>query len=91
MLAKFISATEEHYAFRQFRYLQSRVLLHLQDNLRSLETRLWRMDEYDKEHRPDYLKSREADDMCFGERGKMIEEIHAKLLKYGECPLPVAR
>lgn len=84
MLAKFVAATEEHYVFRQFRYLQSRVLLHFQDDLRSLEVRLWRMDEYDREHRPEYLKSREADDMCLGERGKTIEEIHAKLVRYGE-------
>lgn len=85
MLARFIAASEEHYIFRQFRYLQSRVLLHLQDDLRSWEARLWRMDEYDKVHRPTYLKTREKDDRRFGERGKMIEEIHKRLLRYGSC------
>lgn len=83
-LARFIAASEEHYVFRQFRYLQSRVLLYMQDELRSLETRLWRMDEYDMENRPDYLKSRESDDKYLGDRRKIIEEIHDKLSKYGK-------
>lgn len=84
MLARFIAASEENYIFRQFRYLQSRVLLHLQDDLRVLEVRLWKMDDYDSKHRPGLLMSRQTDDMSMGERGKVVEEIHEKLLKYGK-------
>lgn len=82
-LARFIATSEDNYVFREFRYLQSRVLLHLQDDLRSWEARLWRMDEYDRVHRPFYLTSRETDDADSGKRGKMIGEIHERLLKYG--------
>lgn len=90
MLARFIAASEENYVFRQFRYLQSRVMLHLQDELRSLEVRLWKMDDYDSKHRPDLLRSRQTDDMTMGERCKVINEVYEKLSKYGQSRIDVA-
>lgn len=91
MLACYVAASEENYIFRQFRYLRSRVLLHLQDDLRSLEVRLWEMDDYDRTHRPKLPKSRQMDDESIGERGKLIERIRDKLLNYGQSHRKITR
>ncbi|KAJ0119570.1 hypothetical protein J7T55_013773 [Diaporthe amygdali] len=84
MLARFTASASQFYVFREFRYLQSRVLLHLQDEIRALETQLWRMDEKDRVNNPHSLECRELDDACSGKRRIMIDSIHQKLLQYGE-------
>ncbi|KAK3955217.1 hypothetical protein QBC32DRAFT_380493 [Pseudoneurospora amorphoporcata] len=83
MLARFISSHEDGYIFREFRYLQSRTLLHMQDELRALEVQLHRMDQFDAKHRATLLKTREVDDDRLGRRGRLMEEIAEKLKKYG--------
>ncbi|KAJ4404670.1 hypothetical protein N0V85_004832 [Neurospora sp. IMI 360204] len=83
MLARFISSHEDGYIFREFRYLQSRTLLHMQDELRALEVQLHRMDQFDAKHRATFLKTREVDDDRLGARGRLMEEIAEKLKKYG--------
>ena len=83
MLARFISSHEDAYIFREFRYLQSRTLLYMQDELRALELQLHRMDQYDAKHRAVFLKSREVDDDRLGARGRLMEKIAEKLKKYG--------
>lgn len=75
MLGRLTASTPEFYIFREFRYLQSRVLLQLQDELRALETALWRMDERDRANDPDRLLERELDDMFNGRRKRMMERI----------------
>ncbi|KAK3401496.1 hypothetical protein B0T20DRAFT_492207 [Sordaria brevicollis] len=84
MLARFISSHEDGYIFREFRYLQSRTLLHMQDELRELERKLHLMDQYDLKHRPLFLKSREVDDTRLRVRRELMEEIGEKLKKYGD-------
>ncbi|KAL2274357.1 hypothetical protein FJTKL_03274 [Diaporthe vaccinii] len=84
MLARFTASAPEFYVFREFRYLQSRVLLHLQDELRALETQLWRMDEKDKMRSPHNLECREIDDAYNGTRKIMMDQIQNKLVQYGE-------
>lgn len=84
MLARFTSSAPEYYVFREFRYLQSRVLLHLQDELRALETQLMRLDESDRIKDPDLLQSREQDDKESGVRKILMDRIHGKLTRYGE-------
>lgn len=83
MLARFISSHEDGYIFREFRYLQSRTLLHMQDELRELERKLHLMDQYDLKHRPLFLKTREVDDTRLRVRGRLMAEIAEKLKKYG--------
>lgn len=83
MLARFISSHEDGYIFREFRYLQSRTLLHMQDELRTLELGLHRMDLHDAENRAIFLRTREMDDDRLGVRGRLMEEIAEKLKKYG--------
>lgn len=86
MLARFTSTAPEFYIFREFRYLQSRALLHLQDELRALETQLYRMDERDRTEEPRLLHCREYDDMYKGQRKVMMELINQKLVQYGPFP-----
>lgn len=92
MLARLTASSPEFYIFREFRYLQSRVILQLQDELRALETQLWRMDEKDRVNNPGGLRGRELDDMDVGLRKKILERIQQKLMQYGKLSsLRVAR
>ncbi|CAJ2507328.1 Uu.00g085140.m01.CDS01 [Anthostomella pinea] len=84
MLANFYSSADNLFIFRGFRYLQARVLLHMQDELRALETQLYHLDERDGKNRPNMLRTREVDDIDYGERKQLIDKIKAKLLEYGE-------
>lgn len=86
MLARFTASAPQFYVFREFRYLQSRTLLHLQDEIRALETQLWRMDEKDRVNNPHNLQSREFDDTSDGRRKIMMQRIQDKLVQYGEYP-----
>lgn len=84
MLARFTASAPQFYVFREFRYLQSRLLLHLQDEIRALETQLWRMDEKDKVNDPHKLECREVDDTLDGKRKIIMDRIQHKLVQYGE-------
>lgn len=84
MLARFTASAPEFYVFREFRYLQSRVLLHLQDEIRALEAQLWRMDERDKMNSPYNLECRELDDARNGTRKVIMDQIQQKLVQYGK-------
>ena len=55
-----MSTGDNAITLRQFRYLQTRSLLHLQDELRVLERDLFRLDERDARDRPHHLTSRET-------------------------------
>ena len=88
-LARFVSLAEGCYVFREFRYLQSRSLLHLQDEVRALEAQLYRMDEVDRVKAPDLLKSRELDDYILGVRSQLMAEIRGKLKEYGTSTGPL--
>lgn len=85
MLARFTASAPEFYIFREFRYLQSRLLLHLQDEIRALEAQLWRMDEKDKVNDPHSLECRELDDKLNGRRNIIMRQIQEKLIQYGKC------
>lgn len=84
MLARFTASAPEFYIFREFRYLQSRALLHLQDEIRALETQLWRMDEKDKMNSPQNLSCRELDDTRNGTRKIIMDQVQHKLVQYGK-------
>lgn len=77
-----MAAGENAVTLRQFRYLQVRSLLHLQDELRQLELELFALDGRDARERPHHLTSREvaAED---GVRGKLMAAIRRKWSEYG--------
>lgn len=89
MLARFTASAPDFYIFREFRYLQCRVLLHLQDEIRALETQLWRMDEKDSVNDPHSLECRELDDAHNGRRKILIDRIQQKLVQYGKSQMRV--
>lgn len=76
--------------YRRFGYIHSRLLLHFQDELRELESKLHDMDVRDgkgPEEIRSCLKSRELDeerlDAYQGIRGELLQKIEKKVLQYG--------
>lgn len=94
-LAAFESSEPSFSLYRGFGYLHSRVLLELQDEIRSLESDLDDLDEIDHENK-NYrrLKSRTADIRDAKREGQkitrrtLIAEIRDKLVKYGTFIIP---
>lgn len=72
--------------YRRFGFLQARLLLHKQDELRRMETLLDGIDKYDANNRPNLLKARERDDKESGHRKKLFDEIEQKFREYGLTP-----
>ena len=66
--------------YRRFGFLQARLLLNKQDQLRALEEEL---DEIDQDDEPMYLKSRDMDDADERPRTRLLEEIETKFKEYG--------
>lgn len=83
-----MSRADNFSIFREFRYLQMRILLNLQDQLRELERHLWKLDRKDNETADSIFKlqSRESDDKECGERACLMEEIQTKWKEYGKVP-----
>jgi hypothetical protein len=68
--------------YRRFGFLQARLLLNKQDQLRALEEQL---DAIDAEDDEEYLKSRDCDDGDQRPRTKLLKKIEAKFKEYGMC------
>jgi len=84
-LAAFLDSDENFMLYRRFGYLQSRILLYKQDELRGLERQLDNLDKLDAEIRPKMLKSRERDDAENHERRNLILKISGLWKEYGMC------
>lgn len=85
-LGAFLDSDESFRIYRQFGYLQSRLLLEKQDELRRLEERL---DEIDKEDDLEAesrarLKTRDLAPEYAAERKEMFGTIEKKFLEYGK-------
>lgn len=85
-LAAFLDSDENFMLYRRFGYLQARILLHKQDELRALETKLDTLDKKDNEHQDTkrYLKSRDRDDKRKDSKRKaLLHEIEIVYKEYG--------
>jgi hypothetical protein len=84
-LAAFLDSDENFMLYRRFGYLQSRILLHKQDELRELEERLDQLDKKDAEDSKTkkLLKSRDLDDKRNGPRIALLVTIEKKFKEYG--------
>ncbi|KAG7124345.1 hypothetical protein HYQ45_013699 [Verticillium longisporum] len=82
-LARYMATAENLSVFRQFRYLQTRIMLQLQDELRELETLLYRLDERDREF-PGMLRSREYCDKRSQTRKMLLHRTRRKWMDYGK-------
>jgi hypothetical protein len=86
-LAGLLDCDEKFMLYRKFGYLQARILLHKQDELRELEKDLDRLDKVDQGKDPSLLKSREKDDVANGRRKKLLYDIEGKFTEYGHLIL----
>src|ERR1700712_961884 len=66
--------------YRRFGFLQSRLLLNKQDQLRALEEQL---DEIDRGDDEEYLTSRDMDDADERPRTRLMKKIETKFREYG--------
>jgi len=66
--------------YRRFGFLQARLLLYKQDQLRALEEEL---DEIDKSDDAEYLTSRDMDDTDERPRTQLLTNIETKFKEYG--------
>ena len=84
-LAAFLDSDENFMLYRRFGYLQSRILLHKQDELRALEEQLDRQDRKDaadpKTKR--LLQSRDLDDNSGSPRKSLLKMIEMAYKEYG--------
>jgi hypothetical protein len=69
---------------RKYGYLNSRVLLYRQDELRALELKLLDLDKVGSEKDQITLRSREMDERKSQERGLLINKIDQKLKEYND-------
>jgi len=86
-LAAVLDCDEKFMLYRKFGFLQARILLHKQDELRELEKDLDRLDKVDQGKDPSLLKSREKDDATNGHRKKLLNDIERKFTEYGHLIL----
>jgi hypothetical protein len=85
-LAAFLDSDENFMLYRRFGFLQARLLLYKQDELKMLEDELDSMDRKDKRENPRWLKSHRKDDAKSGERKKLLCKIEEKFTEYGLQP-----
>jgi hypothetical protein len=69
--------------YRRFGFLQSRILLNKQGQLRDLEALLDRCDQEDAARDPKLLIDRERDEMDRRPRVRLLEEIEQRFKEYG--------
>ncbi|PQE08214.1 Peptidase caspase domain protein [Rutstroemia sp. NJR-2017a WRK4] len=86
-LATRIGSDEKFMLYRRFGYLQSRILLHRQDELRELEDKLARSDLAAAKRDPVLLQSREEGSVLNKEHTKLLNTIEEKYKAYGWCQL----
>ncbi|KAF4624048.1 hypothetical protein G7Y89_g14125 [Cudoniella acicularis] len=83
-LAALLDSDENFMLYRRFGFLQARILLNKQDQLRELEKDLDRLDKLDSKKDSSILKSREKDDAGNGRRKKVLSEIEEKFKEYAQ-------
>jgi hypothetical protein len=82
-LAALADSDENLMLYRRFGFLQARILLNKQDQLRELEASLDHLDSLDAKNNPSILRSRERDDVKHGVHKKLLTEIEVKFKEYG--------
>jgi hypothetical protein len=88
-LAALVDSDENFMLYRRFGFLQARLLLSRQDELRRLEERLDSLDKKHSKENSRWLHSREDDDIMSGDRKKLMLEIEEKFQSYGYCQSPI--
>lgn len=69
--------------YRRFGYLQARLLLNKQDELRVLERKLDRMDTFDARDHPTRLQTRDLKEEDAAPKRELLRQIEEKFREYG--------
>jgi len=83
-LAALLDSDENFMLYRRFGFLQARIILNKQDELRDLEKKLDRMDIADQRKDASILRSREKDSATNNRRKNLFCEVEEKFKEYGE-------
>lgn len=83
-LATFLDSDENFMLYRRFGYLQSRLLLDKQADLRELEEQLDELDEEVALSRPGDLTTRDLRPEDANTRKELMDEIEARFCEYGK-------
>jgi len=83
-LAALLDSDENFMLYRRFGFLQARILLNKQDELRDLEKKLDRMDLADQKNNSSILRSREKDVATSDHRKNLLHEVEDTFKEYGE-------
>ncbi|KFA53352.1 hypothetical protein S40293_06665 [Stachybotrys chartarum IBT 40293] len=86
-LSRFMSHLNGQAIYRRFAYLSTRVLVHMQDELQTLELKLQDFDLAQKIANPETMRSRKVSEAESPERSELMEAIKLKWTDYGECLL----
>jgi hypothetical protein len=88
-LAAFLDSDENFMLYWRFGYLQSRLILHKQDELRALEEKLDILDQRDTtdSDTQKYLQSRDLHDKSKRPRKALLDTIEIKSKEYGKLIL----
>jgi hypothetical protein len=84
-LATFLDSDENFMLYRRFGYLQSRLLLDKQADLRELEEQLDNFDEEVAQSRPGDLTTRDLRPEDISKRKELMDEIEARFCEYGKA------
>ena len=85
-LATFLDSDEDFMIYRRFGYVQSRLLIEKQEELRKLEVRLDRFDKrMEREKKESILRTRDEDssDPVVQERKDLVNLLETKFCEYG--------
>jgi hypothetical protein len=82
-LAAFLDSDESFTLYRRFGYLQARLLLDKQDEMRKLEEKLDEMDKEDEENVSKRLITRDLKEQDAGPRRELFKAIEERFCEYG--------
>ena len=83
-LAAFLDSDEGYMVYRRFGYIQSRLLLAKQDDLRILEHQLDRLDAAEEANRPSNCMTRDLRPADAAPREELLKKTEEKFREYGK-------
>lgn len=90
-VATFLDSDENFMLYRRFGYLQARLLLDKQDDLRRLEARLDKLDKRVAQGDcPEDLSTRDLEPEDASVRKKLMDEIEVRFCEYGELRIAMS-
>lgn len=83
-LAAFLDSDESFMIYRRFGFIQSRLLLDKQDQLRELERKLERLDRVEAKADERWPRTRDLPDKQYEARTKLLNELEERFCSYGK-------